>query len=135
MEQAKSIVMRHFDAGWIKKDPGKAYALVADEAVVRLFGTELRGREAWAQLERQFHTAFPDLETTVEFVIAEGDKVAVRWRARGTHTAAFQGVPPSGRDVAISGCAVYRVVNERIVEGWAHPDMLGLMQQLGALPR
>lgn len=135
MEQTRAIVMRHFEAGWIKKDPKTAYALVADDAAVHLFSMVLRGREAWTALEGQFHAGFPDLDTKVEFTISEGDKVAVRWRASGTHTATFQGVPPTGKRVEISGCAVYRVVNDRIVEGWAHPDMLGLMQQVGAIPR
>ncbi len=112
----------------MKKDFGSAYWFVANDAVVHLFSASLQGLEAWKQLEAQFHSAFPDLRTPREFAIGEGDKVAIRWKAVGTPSGAFQGITASGRRIEISGCAVYRVAGDKIVEGWGHPDMPGLMQ-------
>lgn len=78
--------------------------------------------------------AFPDYRYTVEDEICEGDRVVHRWTARGIHEGEFQGIPPSGEQVTISGISVYRVANGKLVESWTTVDMLGLLQQIGALP-
>jgi steroid delta-isomerase-like uncharacterized protein len=79
-------------------------------------------------------TAFPDLERTIEDMLVEGNKVVVRWTAKGTQTGDFMGIPPSGRVATSSGITVFRIVDGRIVEEWGQSDMLGLLQQLGAIP-
>jgi steroid delta-isomerase-like uncharacterized protein len=79
-------------------------------------------------------TAFPDLERTIEDLVAEGDKVVARWTAKGTHTGDFQGIPPTGRVATSSGITIFRIADGRIVEEWSESDMLGLLQQLGAIP-
>jgi steroid delta-isomerase-like uncharacterized protein len=78
--------------------------------------------------------AFPDLERTIEDLVAEGDKVVARWTAKGTHTGDFQGIPPTGRVATSSGITIFRIVDGRIVEEWSESDMLGLLQQVGAIP-
>ncbi len=77
--------------------------------------------------------AFPDLLFTVEDRRVEGDRIAVRWTARGTQRGEFMGVPPTGRQVTISGIAIHRVAAGRIAESWDYIDNLGLLQQLGAI--
>jgi steroid delta-isomerase-like uncharacterized protein len=79
-------------------------------------------------------TAFPDLDRTVEDMVAEGDKVVARWTARGTHTGDFQGIPPSGNFATSSGITIFRIADGRIVEEWSESDSLGLLQQVGAIP-
>jgi steroid delta-isomerase-like uncharacterized protein len=80
-------------------------------------------------------TAFPDLERTIEDLFAaEGDKVVLRWTARGTHEGDFNGLPPTGVTATSSGITIFRVEDGRIVEEWAESDMLGLLQQVGAIP-
>jgi predicted ester cyclase len=79
--------------------------------------------------------AFPDLAIREEALIAEGDLVAARWVASGTHSGApFAGMEPSGRRFEIAGMSFYRVRAGRIVEGWVCDDTLGMLTQLGALP-
>jgi predicted ester cyclase len=80
-----------------------------------------------------FHTAFPDLDVIVDDMIAEGDKVAAHWTARGTHQGPFLGVPVTGKRVAQTGIDTYRYVDGKIVEWWRNDDTLGLMQQFGGL--
>jgi steroid delta-isomerase-like uncharacterized protein len=80
------------------------------------------------------YEAFPDLNRPVDDLIAEGDKVVARWRAEGTHTGSFQGVPPTGRRASITGITIFRLRDGKIVEEWGESDMLGLLQQVGALP-
>jgi len=66
--------------------------------------------------------------------LAEGDSVACRYTVTGTHKGELQGMAPTGRAVRVEGFDLVRIADGRIVEGWGLPDMLGLMQQLGAVP-
>ena len=78
--------------------------------------------------------AFPDLRLTVEDVVSDGEKVAARVTFRGTHRGEFQGIPPTGKKVAFSSMEFNRVVGGKVEEHWVELDLLGLMQQLGAVP-
>jgi steroid delta-isomerase-like uncharacterized protein len=92
------------------------------------------GRAAFGQILRMFYGAFPDLQGTVETLIGEGDKVVARIRFRGTHRGELMGVPASGNPVDFSVIEIYRIANGQMVEGWAALDVLGVMQQIGAMP-
>ena len=89
-------------------------------------------REGYKQTVAQFRASFPDLSMIVEDILAEGDKVALRFRARGTHHGAFGAFEASGRPIDFTGTAMALVRNGQIVELWVNGDLLGLMQQLGA---
>lgn len=93
-----------------------------------------QGRDAYKQFVVEMRSAFPDLQITVEDQIAEGDKVVTRWRARGTHTGVFQGIPPTGKSGEISGTIIDRIAGGKVVECWSNTDDLGLLQQLGVMP-
>jgi steroid delta-isomerase-like uncharacterized protein len=86
--------------------------------------------EGHRQYSQVMITAFPDLERTVEDLVAEGDKVVARWTARGTNTGDFNGMPATGKVATSSGITIFRIADGRIVEEWSESDMLGLMQQL-----
>jgi len=88
------------------------------------------GAEGHRQYSEAMLTAFPDLERTIEDIVAEGDKVVARWSARGTNTGSFNGMPPSGKTATSSGITIFRIAEGRIVEEWSESDMLGLLQQL-----
>lgn len=88
----------------------------------------------WAAFMGTFTTAFPDAQISVDGVVAERDLVASRWTITGTHRGDFQGVPPTGRQVAIAGIDFSRVVDGKIAEHWAQFDLIGVMQQIGAIP-
>jgi steroid delta-isomerase-like uncharacterized protein len=75
-----------------------------------------------------------DADFTIEDMIAEGDRVAVRLTARATQVGPFMGLPPSGRRYEIGEIHIFRVRDGRVVEHWHQFDQLGLMRQLGALP-
>ena len=97
-------------------------------------GREFRGSAALKQGIASLHAAFPDLHYTVEDMVAEGDKVAVHYTGRGTHHGEFQGIPATGKPMTYTGILIWRFVDGKIAEHWAAPDLLGLMQQLGAIP-
>jgi steroid delta-isomerase-like uncharacterized protein len=92
------------------------------------------GPEGHRQYSQVMQPAFPDLERTIEDMLVDGDKVVARWTARGTHSGEFQGIPPSGKVATSSGITIFRIADGRIVEEWAESDMLGLLQQVGAIP-
>lgn len=79
-----------------------------------------------------WRTAFPDTRNTVEDVVAEGNKVAVRWTTRATHRGEFMGILPTGNRVAVTSIGVFRLSGGKIVESWDEYDALGLLRQLGA---
>jgi predicted ester cyclase len=76
--------------------------------------------------------SFPDNRLTIEDMLAEGDRVAVRWTSYNTHTGEpFFGIPPSGNTAVFTGTIIYRLVNGRIAELWYNADALSLFHQLG----
>jgi predicted ester cyclase len=81
-----------------------------------------------------FEAGFPLYELIAEDMIAEGDKVVVRATFRGTHKGEFAGVPATGIDVEMPLIIIYRIEDGKIAEHWMQADVMGLMQQLGALP-
>jgi len=81
-----------------------------------------------------FHLGFSELHNTIEDLITEGDKVAVRTSLQATHTSNFQGLPPTGKRVTIGGITIERIQDGKIVERWVNIDYMGMMQQLGLIP-
>lgn len=81
-----------------------------------------------------FHAAFPDWQDTEDDIVAEGDRVVLRFTGRGTHRGEFLGLAPTGRRVAMPGIAIYRLEDGRIAEDWVQLDTFTLMQQLGGAP-
>ena len=71
---------------------------------------------------------------TVEDVIAEGDRIVVRWTNAGTHVGEFAGIPATGRAFTISGIDIYRVEGDLLAEHWHVIDQLAMLGQLGLLP-
>ena len=78
--------------------------------------------------------AFEHLNVTVEDMVAEGDRVAARFTARGVHKGAFMGLPPTGKPITMTGIEIFRIKDGKIAELWGEANLLGLMQQLGILP-
>lgn len=81
-----------------------------------------------------FHAAFPGSQLVFDDLLAVDDKVVCRFTLRGTHDGPFQGLPPTGRPVALAGITILRFVNGLCVERWSQADFFGLLIQLGALP-
>ncbi len=113
----------------------RAYQLVATDFVGHFPGQPpIQGLEAFRQFGSLYFTAFPDLQITPEDLIAEGDKVSMRYSWRGTHKAELMGIPATGKQVTASGISILRVADGKIAEQWDNFDTLGMLQQLGVLP-
>ena len=92
------------------------------------------GHEAVRESVVALCEAFPDGRFTIEDIVVEGDRVAVRFTGRATHRGEFRGVQPTGRQVTVTGIGIYRIYGGQIVERWENIDQLGLWQQLVAVP-
>ena len=91
------------------------------------------GVEGAKTAHRIMLAGFPDYETIIEDMVAEGDKVAARITMTGTHTGEFMGIPPTGKEVSFTGIYIARIANGKIVEHWGEEDGVSLLQQLGVL--
>jgi steroid delta-isomerase-like uncharacterized protein len=98
------------------------------------FAPQTLDLEGYKQALAQTFAAFPDWHLTIEDMIAEGDKVATRWTATGTHQGEFQGIPPTSKQFKYTGVTIGRFANGQVVELWNEFDRLGLLQQLGVIP-
>ena len=101
------------------------------DAAAELFAPDYA--EAAKQEAADFRQGFPDVVSTIEDLIAEGDKVVARWTSQATHQGDYMGVPPTGKEVEFTGISVYRMEGGRIAESWTAEDELGLMRQIGAV--
>ena len=134
-EENKAVIRRWIEA-YNERDLEAEAAVLAPGLVVHVSAAlgPLEGLEAWRQFSGSFAEAFPDLRLTVQDIAAEGDTVAARVAFHGTHRGEFQGIPPTGKEVAFTSIEVNRVVDGKVEAHWVEIDLLGLMQQLGAIP-
>jgi len=143
VDDNKQLVRRFYEEVWDKGNIDVADDVFAHDYVRHdLRATNAApGPEGQKQIARAFRAAFSDLRFEVEIVIAEGDYVAARWTARGTHTGPWGAVEATGRPMTLAGVNIFRFERGRVAEVWNHRDDLGLHEQLevpvfaGAPPR
>ena len=135
-EDNKAIVRRFYEEVLNRGDLAVGDELVATDFVDHQpFPGQAPGLAGLKQSLGAFRAAFPDLEYTIEDLIAEGDKVAVRATMRGTNEGSLFGLPASGKQVTVSDIDIVRIAGGKMVEGWGITDRLSMMQQLGVIPR
>ena len=93
-----------------------------------------RGPAGFREIVVGLRTAFPDIHYTIEDILADGDKVAVRWTWSGTHQAAFRAFGATGKAVSNTGTGIFRLRAGTIVGAVLETDRLGFLQQVGAVP-
>jgi steroid delta-isomerase-like uncharacterized protein len=136
-EANKAVMRRFIEEAWNRGNMDVIDELLAPDFDSHPVPSDMPaapGREGQKQVITAYRNAFDGTRLEIEDQIAEGDRVVTRWTARGRHTGDLMGMPPSGRDVSVSGVFINRVVNGKIVEGWGNFDALGMLQQIGALP-
>ncbi len=134
MEENKAIVRQYVEEVINKRNLAALDEFNPPTYVLHSPGSLPMNREAAKQFITVFQTAFPDLQQTIEDMLAEEDKVVQRVTFRGTHQGEFQGIPATGRHITVTGMNISRVTEGKIVEDWFAFDALGLLQQLGVVP-
>jgi steroid delta-isomerase-like uncharacterized protein len=133
-DENRAVVRRWVEA-WNEKDLNAAEELLGLDYVRHDANLpEVVGPQAERQFVAGVIAAFPDLHLQTEQLVAEDDLVVIRVTVRGTHRAEFMGVPPSDRRVKFQAVEIYRLSDAKIAEQWVVTDILGLLQQLGAVP-
>ena len=135
-KENKALARRAWEEIFNQRNLDALDEFYAADAVWHQPDQDLQGLEEVKQwLARPFE-AFPDLNVTIEDVIAEGDKVVIRYTSRGTHQGETGGLgPPTGRQIELEGIAIQRFEGDKIVEFWDRFDSLSLLQQLGLAPK
>ncbi len=130
-EQNKEIVRQLYEA-LMNKILITFLELSASDGVCHIPGvSEAVPLEAVTQVIKSYYEAFPDSTHDIKAVIAEGDKVAIRFTQVSTHTGEYEGIPPTGNKISVECQHMFRLANGKIAEAWLVEDNLGLMMQLG----
>ena len=140
IDENKALIHRFYKEVWNHGNLAVADEIFADDYVrhdLRPFlaspiHSAPPGPEGQKQIAAMFRAAFPDMKSTVDLMIAEGNTVVARRTTQGTHTGPWADVAPTGKAVTFSGVNIFRISGGKVVEIWNHRDDLGLMQQLGA---
>ena len=134
-EQNKAVVRRFYKA-FEANDQVAFNEVLAPDLVAYAHGAPgPQTRDAHLQGISMWNAAFNETHFTIEEQIAEGDKVATRVTMRSIHSGgAFQGLPPTGKQIEVGGVSIERIKDGKIVERSVNSDFLGMMQQLGVVP-
>jgi steroid delta-isomerase-like uncharacterized protein len=133
-DEHKAIVREHLEVLFNQRRVDRTGETVADD--YRDHGAlpgQAPGLEGAKQKWAGYLAAFPDGRITIDDMVAEGDKVAVRWTGEGTQQGELLGIPPTGRHVRFMGISIYRLAGGKIAQQWERWDKLELLQQLGVL--
>jgi steroid delta-isomerase-like uncharacterized protein len=134
----KAVVRRYIEEAWNKKNLDVVDEIFAPDLLDHeVDGSEVKSGpdDIKSYLAGYYHRALPDVRMTVEDQVADGDKVVTRITVRGTHQGELLGVPATGKRIEVTGISVDRIEGGKIVEGWVSWDRLGLLRQLGAIPK
>lgn len=130
-EDNKNIVRRYQDAYNTGDFIALAEVVAADVLTPNIAPGMPPGLEGAIAVHQTTLLGMPDYWTTIEDLIAEGDKVVVRVTMTGTHTGNFWGVPPTGRRVNLTAIYIVRIADGKIVEHWGEEDGMKVFKQLG----
>jgi steroid delta-isomerase-like uncharacterized protein len=95
---------------------------------------DTRGPAGFRGIVAGLRTGFPDIHYTLDDVLAEGDRVAVRWHWTGTNKGPFRAFPPTGKSFTNPGVGIFQLKGGKIVAATLETDRLGFLQQIGAVP-
>lgn len=135
-EANKALVRRYLEELWNNRDLSLADEIVNPTYVFHSQSVpeDLHGTEGVGHMVGMITGAFPDVEFTIEDLVAEGDTVAVRWSALSTHQGDYMGIAPTGKSVTVHLVAIHRVEDGKLAETWVAWDNLAVLRQIGAFP-
>ena len=129
---SKGIVEQFFDEVLNQDNQAAASRLIHKDFVIHhpMLPKGKGGVKEAGELIARFRKAFPDLKYKVDDLLAEDNKVAARWTARGTHKDVLDDIKPTNRKVCVAGTDIFVIADNRIHETWVCSDFAGLMRQL-----
>jgi len=131
LDENKAFIHKYMKKVWEAGDLAYADQVLAEEYIDYTTPPGIApDRLGHRQSISAFHTAFSDVQFTLEDFIAEADKVVVRWTMQARNSGPFFGLPPSGKQCTLAGTDIYQVANDKIIAAWHREDLLGLQRQL-----
>ncbi|HEY0156642.1 MAG TPA: ester cyclase [Thermoanaerobaculia bacterium] len=127
---ARELGRRWFEEVWNRRNDGAIDELMAPDSYGHVEGGEYRGPAGFREMQAMFLAALPDVHIEVEDILADGDRAAVRWRARGRHAGEGFGIPASKREIDVRGTTWLIVRDGKIVEGWDTWNLAGMLESL-----
>jgi steroid delta-isomerase-like uncharacterized protein len=134
IEENRELVRRFVDEVFVGGNAAAVDELVAEDFVPHTWPSTGDGRADLRQAMERVSMGLAEVEFTIEDMIGEGDRVAVRLASSATHVGDFMGLSPSGNRYTIGEIHIFRIRDGQIVEHWHQLDAIGLMRQLGAMP-
>jgi len=134
LETNKQIVRRFIDEIFLKGDFGAVDELLTNDFTPHTWGPMPPGRGGLKEAIERVSKGISDPAMTIDDIIAEGDRVAVRLTSSATHTGDFMGMPATGKRYEIGEIHIFRLRDGRVAEHWHQADFMGMMKQLGASP-
>ena len=131
MSEENKAVIRRWNEMWNTGDVEIADEIFDTDWVNYLPTGPTRGIDLVKKQVARWRSAFPDLQREILDMVAEGDKVAVRFRVTGTHQGEIFGIAPTGKKIATESFTIRRIVGGKIVEAWTLGDTLGALKQMG----
>jgi 4-oxalocrotonate tautomerase len=133
----RTLFSRWFEELWNKKNYDIAYELVDPDFTAHGAGGQdiKQGPDGVIGMVKAWHAAMPDGRMTMDDLITEGNLSTIRMTWEATHTGKFGDIPASGKRIKVTSIGIDRVINGKITEGWGELDMLGMLQQMGAIPK
>ncbi|TQS41120.1 ester cyclase [Cryptosporangium phraense] len=131
---SKQLIAEYHERLWGRGDLTAIDDLFAPGAVVHVAGFDAAAVQSVRDDASRYRGAFTDVSTRIEDLLADGDRVVLRWSTTGTHTGPYGKVAATGRVVTMTGVDIFRVEGETVVEFWSLWDGLDVFDQLGVLP-
>jgi serine phosphatase RsbU (regulator of sigma subunit)/predicted ester cyclase len=123
-QENEALVRRYFEEVWAKGNVAAVDEFMAPNYVEHTVPPNSRpGRDTLKQFVGMSHNAFPDVKGTLHDILAQGDRVAYRWSASGTHLGEWAGISPTGLHMTTRGITIHRIAGGKCVEGWASVDI------------
>jgi steroid delta-isomerase-like uncharacterized protein len=134
IREHKILIQEYVEKVWNKCDFTALKNLTAPTFTYIIGGQPARNLEAMQHFLSAIHTAFPDWKVEIVDRIIEDNKVVIQWIGQVTHLGDFNGIPATGKKIAVSGMNIYHIINGKIASEWEQTDTIGMLQQLGVLP-
>lgn len=135
LDANKAIARRYLEDFWNGDDTGILDELVVDDVILHpSSGQTLRGRDLIKRRHAALRQVYAEPHFTVEDLMAEDDRVLLRWIFRGKHIGSMMGEAPTGKMIEAGGMNLFRFASGKIVEFWVYADDLGELQQIGVVP-
>jgi len=135
IEANKAIAQSFFEELINQRNFAVADEIFATDSVYQTSAyPDILGPEGFKDFLTEHLIPFPDAHYTIDDIVAEGDKVATRWTFNATHQDELLGIPPTGNQVTLTAISIFQIVSGKIEIGWTVWDVLGMMQQVDAMP-